>query len=86
MWTHERISRLLIGTSILAGLIIGYFVTPYGYLFLAGTALNLIQFAFTGYCGMQRLLDRLGIPYDRPPEHLLRPSRHVETPMEALAK
>ena len=62
--THERLSRLLIGLGILAGLAIGYWVTPWGYLGLVGLAVNLIQFAFTGRCKVKDLLDRMGVPYE----------------------
>lgn len=70
--THERISRLLIGSSILAGLSLGFFVTPWAYLILVGMAVNLIQFSFTGRCKVKDLLDRLGIEYEQPPPQLTR--------------
>ena len=64
--THERLSRLLIGCAILAGLGIGYLLTPWGYLILVGTAVNLIQFAFTGKCKVKDMLDGFGVPYEEP--------------------
>ncbi len=70
-WTHERVSRLLLGISILTGLTLGYFVTPWAYLVLVGTSLNLVQFAFSGRCVIKDMLDRLGVPYDEPPAHLV---------------
>lgn len=71
--THERISRLLIGFSILGGLGLGFFVTPWAYLILVAMAANLIQFSFTGRCKVKSLMDRLGIEYEPPPQHLTRP-------------
>ena len=71
MLTHERLSRLLIGVSILTGLVIGQLVTPWGYLILVAIALNLVQFAFTGKCKVKEMLDKLGVPYEHPPEHLV---------------
>jgi hypothetical protein len=70
--THERISRLLIGASILIGLALGFFVTPWAYLILVGLAVNLVQFSFTGRCKVKDLLDRFGVEYEQPPPHLTR--------------
>ena len=81
-WTHERVSRLLLGISILTGLTLGYFVTPWAYLVLVGTSLNLLQFAFTGRCVIKDMLDRLGVPYDEPPAHLVRRVAGPSTPQE----
>ena len=63
--THERLSRLLIGVVTLTGLAVGYWITPWGFLILVGLSVNLIQFAFTGRCQVKKLLDRLGVPYER---------------------
>ena len=71
-WTHDRVSRLLLSISILTGLGLGYFVTPWAYLIVLGTSLNLLQYAFTGRCVIKDMLDRLGVPYDEPPAHLVR--------------
>ncbi|MBA4387682.1 MAG: hypothetical protein C0404_06850 [Verrucomicrobia bacterium] len=70
--THERLSRLLIGSSILTGLSLGFLVTPWAYLILVGLAVNLIQFSFTGRCKVKDLLDRFGVEYEPPPPQLTR--------------
>ena len=81
--THDRISRLLMGIVILVGLALSI-VTPWGYLIPAGLALNLVQFFFTGQCLIKDLLDRLGVPYEHPPEHLI-VGRRKPAPVEELS-
>ncbi|MFH1022486.1 MAG: hypothetical protein V1809_03795 [Planctomycetota bacterium] len=81
--SHERLSRLMIGGSVLLGWGVGFFVTPWGYAILLGTAVNLIRYAFTGQCEVKDLLDRLGVPYDPPPAHLVRrPPAEAPKPVE----
>ena len=58
--TVERYLRLIAGTFVLATLLLGYFVSPYWFLFTGFVAVNLIQSAFTNWCPMMMLLRRLG--------------------------
>ncbi len=47
---QEKLVRVLAGTVSLAGLGIGFFVSPWGYLLTVFAGLNVIQSAFTGFC------------------------------------
>jgi Protein of unknown function (DUF2892) len=58
----ERYLRLIAGVFILATLALGFWVSPYWYLFTAFVALNLVQSAFTDWCPMMTILRKLGIP------------------------
>ena len=53
--------RLVAGTFMLASLALGYWVSPYWYLFTAFVGLNLIQSAFTRWCLMEKILAKLGL-------------------------
>lgn len=58
--TVERLLRLIAGSFVLASLLLGYFYSPYWFLFTGFVALNLIQSAFTNWCPMMTLLRWLG--------------------------
>lgn len=57
----EHYIRAIAGTFILLSLGLGYFYSPYGYLFTAFVGLNLLQSAFTKWCLMKRILAKLGV-------------------------
>ncbi len=57
----DRFLRLIAGTFVLITLILGYYWTPYWYLFTAFVSLNLIQSAFTNWCPMMTFLRKLGV-------------------------
>jgi hypothetical protein len=57
----EQWIRAIAGTFILISLGLGYFVNPYWFLFTAFVGLNLVQSAFTNWCLMENLLEKLGI-------------------------
>ena len=59
--TMEHYIRAIAGTFILVSLGLGYFYSPYGYLFTAFVGLNLLQSAFTKWCLMEKILVKLGI-------------------------
>jgi hypothetical protein len=59
--TVERYLRLAAGTFVLASLLLGYYVSPYWFLFTGFVALNLIQSAFTNWCPMMTFLRWLGV-------------------------
>jgi len=48
--TIERGLRLMAGTFVLLSLALGYWVSPYWYLFPAFVGLNLLQSGFTNWC------------------------------------
>ena len=57
----NRWLRLIAGFFVLLSIALGYFVSPYWFLFTAFVGLNLIQSAFTNWCLMMVLLRRLGV-------------------------
>jgi hypothetical protein len=57
----ERYIRLIAGTFVMLSLALGYFVSPYWYLFTAFVGLNLFQSAFTNWCPMMTFLRKLGV-------------------------
>jgi hypothetical protein len=57
----ERAVRLIAGAFVLLSLALGYWVSPYWYLFTAFVGLNLFQSAFTKWCPMTLLLRKLGL-------------------------
>jgi hypothetical protein len=57
--TVERTLRLIAGAFVLISLAIGYWLSPYWYLFTAFVGLNLLQSAFTNWCPMMTILRRL---------------------------
>ena len=58
--TVERYLRLIAGSFVLVSIVLGYFHSPYWFLFTGFVALNLIQSAFTNWCPMMTFLRRLG--------------------------
>ena len=59
--TIERALRLIAGTFILVSLALGYWVSPYWYLFTAFVGLNLLQSGFSNWCPMMMILRKLGV-------------------------
>jgi len=57
----DRYLRLIAGFFVLLSLALGYFVSPYWYLFTAFVGLNLFQSAFTDWCPMMIILRKLGV-------------------------
>ncbi len=58
--TIERYLRLIAGLFVLLTVLLGYFFSPYWFLFTGFVALNLIQSAFTNWCPMMTFLRKLG--------------------------
>jgi hypothetical protein len=57
----ERYIRAIAGTFILLSLALGYFYSPYWFLFTGFVGLNLLQSAFSGWCLMEKFLGKLGV-------------------------
>ncbi|MGA2878135.1 MAG: DUF2892 domain-containing protein [Bryobacteraceae bacterium] len=57
----ERYLRLIAGAFVMLTLALGYWVSPYWYLFTAFVGLNLFQSAFTNWCPMMSILRKLGV-------------------------
>ena len=59
--TIERYLRLIAGFFILASLALGYWVSPWFYLFTAFVGLNLFQSGLTNWCPMMAILRAVGV-------------------------
>ena len=57
----ERYLRLIAGAFVMLTVTLGYWVSPYWYLFTAFVGLNLFQSAFTNWCPMMSILRKLGV-------------------------
>ncbi len=55
--THYLIRRIA-GTFVLISLGLGYFASPWWFLFTAFVGMNLLQSSFTRWCPMERILAR----------------------------
>ena len=62
--TIERYIRAIAGSFILISLLLAYIHSPYWLFFTAFVGLNLLQSAFTKWCLMEALLEKLGVPRD----------------------
>ncbi len=59
--TVDRYLRLIAGFLILLSLALAHWINPAWYWFTAFIGLNLFQSAFTNWCPMMYLLERLGV-------------------------
>ncbi|MCB9896689.1 MAG: DUF2892 domain-containing protein [Planctomycetes bacterium] len=53
--------RAIAGTFVLVSLALGTFYSPYWYWFTAFVGANLLQSAFTKWCLMEIILEKLGV-------------------------
>ncbi len=58
----ERYLRLIAGFVVMLSVALGYWVSPYWFLFTAFVGLNLFQSAFTDWCPMMSILRAVGVP------------------------
>jgi len=56
-WIH-----VIAGTFILISLALGIWLNPYWFLISAFVGLNLLQYGFTKFCPMAKILMKLGVP------------------------
>jgi SAM-dependent methyltransferase len=63
--THERLGRMLAGTTVLIALALAQFVSPWFLLVAAGAGLNLALSGLTDRCVVKNLLVKLGLPGER---------------------
>ena len=54
----EMTIRAIAGTFVLSSVALGWFVSPYWFLFTAFVGANLLQSAFTRWCLMEDILKR----------------------------
>lgn len=57
----ERWLRTIAGSFVLISLSLGYWVSPYWFLFTAFVGLNLLQSGLTNWCLMVSILRKLGV-------------------------
>jgi hypothetical protein len=60
--TVERAVRLMAGTFVLLSLALGYWVSPYWFLFTAFVGVNLLQSGLTNWCPAMTILRKFGLP------------------------
>ena len=60
MHMHYIIRRIA-GTFVLTSLALGYWVSPWWFLFTAFVGFNLLQSSFTKWCLMEDILAKLGV-------------------------
>ena len=65
----EQYIRAIAGSFVLISLALGYYVTPWAYLFTAFVGANLLQSAFSGWCLMENILESLGVAERSSPSH-----------------
>jgi len=53
--------RAIAGSFVLISLALGYWVSPYWYLFTAFVGLNRLQSSITKWCLMEQILEKLGV-------------------------
>ena len=57
----DRYLRMIAGFFVMLSVALGYWVSPYWFLFTAFVGLNLFQSAFTNWCPMMTFLRKLGV-------------------------
>ncbi len=60
-WYLERIVWLIAGLVVLTSTILGLIVTKYWFILTALAGMNMLIFAFTGYCPMAIVLHAFGV-------------------------
>ncbi|MDP3909565.1 MAG: DUF2892 domain-containing protein [Gemmatimonadales bacterium] len=50
------------GAFVVISLALGYWVSPYWFLFTAFVGVNLLQSSFTRWCLLEKILERTGVP------------------------
>lgn len=59
--TVDRYLRLIAGFFVVVSVALGYYVSPYWFLFTGFVGLNLFQSAFTNWCPMMAILRKAGV-------------------------
>ncbi len=59
--TVERALRLMAGFFVLLSVALGYFVSPYWFLFTVFVGLNLFQSGLTNWCPAMAIFRKLGL-------------------------
>lgn len=56
----QRVMRLIIGSFVFLSGLLGYLHSKYWLFFTMFVGLNLIQFSFTGFCPLEKILKKFG--------------------------
>jgi len=64
----ERAIRAIAGTFVTLSVILGYYVSPYWFLFTLFVGLNLFQSSLTQWCLAEQILAKLGIATGKSPQ------------------
>lgn len=67
--TVDRYLRMIAGAIVFCSVALGYFVSPYWFLFTGFVGLNMFQSAFTNWCPMMTVLRKLGAKDQASPDH-----------------
>ncbi len=59
--TLEHVIRAIAGVLVLGSLALGWFVSPYWFLFTAFVGVNLLQSSISKWCLMEDLLKKAGV-------------------------
>ena len=59
--TVDRYIRMIAGFFVLLSVALGYWVSPYWFLFTGFVGLNLFQSAFSDWCPMMTILRKCGV-------------------------
>jgi hypothetical protein len=65
--TMDQKIRVIAGTFVLVSLALGWFVSPWWFLFTAFVGANLLQSGITGWCLMEDILRKTGVHRDPVP-------------------
>jgi hypothetical protein len=63
--TVDEALRMIAGFFVLLSVALGYFVSPWWFLFTGFVGVNLLQSAFTKWCPMMAILRKAGVRSDR---------------------
>ena len=58
---NDLVIRRFAGTFVILSVALGWFVSPWWYLFTGFVGMHLLQSSFTGFCPLERVLGRLGL-------------------------
>jgi hypothetical protein len=60
--TQRDLFRVIVGLMILSSVALGHWVSPWWYLFTVFIGANMFQSAFTGFCPMDNIIRKTGLP------------------------
>lgn len=63
---NDMVIRRFAGVFVLLSVALGWFVSPWFFIFTAFVGFNLLQSSVTNFCPLERMLGRLGVLGCRP--------------------